>query len=70
MSFPSPVASAANVFVPYREKLVRDPVKPTRVRECAVCLGQHEDEIHAATVRVHRWFRVEVTRGLVRQPAC
>lgn len=31
--------------------------------ECKVCLGPHEEEIHAATVRVMEWFRWEVTRG-------
>lgn len=24
---------------------------------CPVCLIDHDPEIHAATVRVHRWFR-------------
>ena len=31
--------------------------------ECPVCLGQHDEEIHAATVAVHRWFRAEVTKS-------
>jgi hypothetical protein len=31
--------------------------------ECPVCMGQHDDEIHAATVAVHRWFRAEVTKS-------
>ncbi len=26
------------------------------VKECKVCLGSHEDEIHDATSRVRRWF--------------
>jgi hypothetical protein len=31
--------------------------------DCPVCMGQHDDEIHAATVAVHRWFRAEVTKS-------
>lgn len=31
---------------------------------CKVCLAQHDEEIHAATNRVHRWFRVHVTEFL------
>ena len=27
------------------------------VKECPVCLGSHESEIHAATLRVREWFR-------------
>jgi len=34
-----------------------------RLVECRVCLGQHDDEIHAATLSVHRWFRGEVTKS-------
>jgi hypothetical protein len=29
--------------------------------ECRVCLGKHDDEIHAATLRVKAWFRDWVT---------
>ena len=29
---------------------------------CKVCLAQHDDEIHAATNRVHGWFRFQVTK--------
>jgi hypothetical protein len=31
---------------------------------CNVCLAQHDEEIHAATNRVHGWFRVQVTNHL------
>ncbi|MGD0497806.1 MAG: hypothetical protein ABSC23_05150 [Bryobacteraceae bacterium] len=31
--------------------------------ECPVCLGPHDDEIHAATLSVRRWFRGQVMRG-------
>jgi hypothetical protein len=29
--------------------------------ECAVCLADHDDAIHEATVRIHRWFCAQVT---------
>lgn len=67
MSYPSPVAAPGAPFTPLQET-VRTRVTATRVRECPVCLGQHEDEIHTATLRVRRWFRFEVTKGLVRRP--
>lgn len=31
--------------------------------ECSVCLGEHDEEIHAATVSVRGWFRDEVTKS-------
>ena len=33
-------------------------------QECKVCLTQHDEEIHGATNRVHRWFRAQVTKYL------
>ena len=33
-------------------------------RACKVCLVQHDDEIHAATNRVHAWLRAQVRTGL------
>lgn len=45
---------------------VREP--RARAAECPVCLGPHDDEIHAATLSVRRWFRGEVTRGFAAQP--
>jgi hypothetical protein len=29
---------------------------------CNACLAQHDEEIHAATNRVHGWFRAQVTK--------
>jgi hypothetical protein len=34
-----------------------------RFKECPVCLGQHEERIHEATLNVREWFRGEVTKG-------
>jgi hypothetical protein len=33
--------------------------------ECAVCYLTHDDEIHEATLRIHRWFYGQVTRNFV-----
>jgi hypothetical protein len=32
-------------------------------RNCKVCLVEHDDEVHAATNRVHAWFRAQVTQS-------
>ena len=31
--------------------------------DCAVCYLAHEDQIHEATLRIHRWFHGQVTRN-------
>jgi hypothetical protein len=31
--------------------------------ECPVCYLAHDDEIHDATLRIHRWFFRQVTRN-------
>jgi hypothetical protein len=31
-------------------------------RNCKICLAQHDEQIHAATIRVHEWFRAKVTK--------
>lgn len=33
-------------------------------RYCKVCLVQHDEEIHAATLSVRGWFHDQVTQGL------
>jgi hypothetical protein len=35
--------------------------------ECSICLGEHDEQIHAATVRVHTWWR-EVLRTRLCYP--
>ena len=32
--------------------------------ECEVCCAAHDEEIHEATLSVHRWFHYQVTRYL------
>jgi len=64
-----PVASALRAFHQYREGAAGRTRSRVRAGECPTCLGPHEEEIHTATIRVHRWFRAQVTRGLVQRPA-
>ena len=30
---------------------------------CKICFGEHQDDIHGATLRVRQWFRDEVLKG-------
>ena len=41
------------------------------VSDCAVCYSTHDDEIHEATLRIHRWFSERVKANLPNnsQPA-
>jgi len=32
--------------------------------ECAVCFSAHDEEIHEATLSIHRWFQHQVTHVL------
>ncbi len=29
-------------------------------QECSICSGMHDQEIHEATVSIHRWLRHEI----------
>ena len=40
----------------------------SRTRECRTCLGDHDEEIHAATISVRQWFRAEVTKSFQIAP--
>ena len=31
-------------------------------RDCRICLAGHDEKIHAATIRIHEWFRAQVTK--------
>lgn len=35
----------------------------SRFKECRICLGQHEEQVHDATLSVRQWFRGEVTKS-------
>ena len=46
--------------------IIADPETRTaryRFTECRVCLGQHEEQVHEATLSVRQWFRGEVTKS-------
>lgn len=32
--------------------------------ECEICGAEHDEAIHEATLRIHRWYRMQVTRYL------
>jgi hypothetical protein len=40
---------------------------PVESRPCKICLVQHDDEIHAATLNVHSWFHEQVTQGFYEE---
>jgi hypothetical protein len=37
-------------------------------KTCRVCLVEHDEEIHAATLSLRQWLREKVTRELFPQP--
>ena len=37
-------------------------------RTCRICLVEHDEEIHAATLNVHVWFHDQVTQGFHDEP--
>jgi hypothetical protein len=46
-----------------------EPVaKRGRGRECRVCLGEHDEETHRATLAVRAWYRLEVTKYFADVP--
>jgi hypothetical protein len=38
--------------------------KRTVEKDCPVCYAIHDEEIHEATLRLHGWFREQVTHFL------
>ena len=38
-----------------------DDLKRTAASECTVCYAAHDEEIHEATLSIHRWFHRQVT---------
>jgi len=37
---------------------------PSRSSDCKVCLVQHDEDLHQATLSVRQWFHSEVVRRL------
>jgi hypothetical protein len=35
--------------------------------ECPICLVEHDDEIHAATLSIRQWWKHQVTRYLYEE---
>ena len=46
-----------------RTNLYAEYGEPLSFAECPVCFGEHDDDIHAATLSVRQWFREEVTKS-------
>jgi hypothetical protein len=65
-----PANSALSAFHSYSDAVSRNRSTRVSAGECPVCLGQHDEDIHMATVRIHRWFRGEVTKSFIRRPVC
>lgn len=43
-----------------RERRPHKVELPAVGRECRVCLGPHDEEIHESTLRIHAYFRAKV----------
>ncbi len=39
-------------------------------KTCRICLVEHDEEIHAATLSIHNWFHEQVTLGLYDYTEC
>jgi hypothetical protein len=44
-----------------------DNARTNRATDCAVCGVAHDEEIHEATLSIHRWFQRQVTRYLYEE---
>ena len=43
------------------------PDTECRERDCPVCYVPHDEDIHQATLRLHRWFHYHVTHRLQQE---
>jgi len=48
----------------YKECPMRHDSEDSDIHDCKVCYAPHDDEIHEATLRVHRWLNRELSRKL------
>jgi len=39
-----------------------DEREPSSLSECRICLGEHDEALHAATLKVLMWFRWQVIK--------
>ena len=44
-----------------------DHLEKTSEGECTVCYAAHDEEIHEATLSIHRWFQHQVTHDFEDQ---
>ena len=70
MNHQSPATSALRAYNRYRDTVAHSRSSRVSAGECPVCLGQHDEDIHIATIRIHRWFRGEVTKGFLKRAVC
>ena len=63
---PTPIFTecAAVPLLPVVRQSVHEMPGPV---ECRVCMGDHDAQIHAATMSVHVWFRGEVLKPFIYQ---
>ena len=52
MNHQSPATSALSAFHSYSDAVTRNRSTRVSAGECPVCLGQHDEDIHIATVRI------------------
>lgn len=39
-----------------------DEREPSSFTECRICLGEHDEALHTATLNVREWFRWQVIK--------
>jgi len=59
----------ANGIRRHKEDVMLDNASCKHDPECDVCCAPHDEEIHEATLSVHRWFHFQVTRYLYEPEA-
>jgi hypothetical protein len=45
----------------YGRKTMSEDLENTPASECTICYADHDEEIHQATLSIHRWFHHQVT---------
>jgi hypothetical protein len=59
-----PDTEAVTGIIPFPGGPIAPRVLRMAVRDCRICFGPHDQEIHDASVSIRRWFRGEVTKYL------
>ena len=59
------MAEDRNALAEMEERMATHTLKKVNgARECRVCLGRHDEDVHSATVTIHMWLRREVARRI------